>query len=144
MIYKINSCNYDIKELIRETIKEYSIDYWNEWLENQDYDSLQVEPNILISAEEDNKLVGTCGLRKIDNDTCQFNTLYVRKEYRNKGIGTKLFGMIEECAIKNKYKKIILTTDPNFKEAHKLFERKGYIFDSYNSTTEEFLYHKDI
>ena len=129
MEYKINSCNYDIKELIRETIKEYNIDYWDEWLENQDYSSLQKEPNILISAEEDNKLVGTCAFRKVDDDTCQFNTWYVRKEYINKGIGTKLFDMCEEQATKNKYKRIVFATDPNFKEAHKHFERKGYTFE---------------
>ena len=52
MIYKINDCNYDIKKFIKDDIcKEFKIDYWDECLDEQDYESLKKKPNFLISVE---------------------------------------------------------------------------------------------
>ena len=44
--YKINSCNYDIKKFIKTIANEFNINYWDKWLEEQDYNILQVKPNI--------------------------------------------------------------------------------------------------
>ncbi|MBR1540628.1 MAG: hypothetical protein IJ629_05680 [Clostridia bacterium] len=65
MEYKINECNYDIKKYIKDNIcKEFNIDYWDEWLDNQDYDELKVKPNMLVSVEENNDLIGIGALLK--------------------------------------------------------------------------------
>ena len=69
MEYKINNCNYDIKKFIRDNIcLEFNIDYWDEWLDEQDYDRLKEKPNLLISVEEKNNLIGTCGIKVINNE----------------------------------------------------------------------------
>lgn len=141
--YKINYCKYDIKDFIKNiAIKEFNIDYWNEWLEEQDYNKLQEKPNILISAEQDGKLIGICSIKELSKDECLLNSFYVEKNSRKKGIGSKMFSMCEEYA--SKYKRILLCVDSNFKDAIKFYENRNYIFDYYDDNRKELHYHKNI
>ena len=141
--YKINSCKYNIKDFIKGiAINEFNIDYWDEWLEKQEYNRLQEKPNILISAEQGDKLIGICSIKELSKDECLLNSFYVEKKSRNKGIGSKIFNMCEDYA--NKYKKIILCVDPNFKDAIKFYENRNYIFDYYDDNIKELHYHKNI
>ena len=145
MEYKINDCNYDIKCFIKENIcKEFNIDYWNEWLENQDYKLLQKSPNYFVSVEDDNSLIGICAVKKINQDECNLNTFYIRKEYRNKGIGKKLFNMCMEYIKENKYKKITLCVDPKFEIAKVFYEKNGFKFDYYDEDRYELNYYKEL
>ena len=50
--------------------------------------------------------------------------------------------MCEDYA--NKYKKIILCVDPNFKDAITFYEKRGYIFDYYDDNRKELYYYKNI
>ena len=141
--YKINSCKYDIKDFIKIiALNEFNIDYWNEWLEKQNYDELSIKPNILVSAEEDNKLLGICSIKELSKDECLLNSFYVKKFYRNKGIGSKLFNICEDHA--SKYKKIVLCADPNFKDAILFDKKRNYIFDYYDDNRKELHYHRNI
>ena len=143
MKFKINQCSYDIKKFIKDNIcTEFNIDYWDEWLENQDYDCLKIKPNILISVEEKNKLIGICGVKVLNKQECYFNSFYVIKEYRNKGIGSKIFNMCMEYVIKNGYKKIILSVDPKFKIAKQFYEKNGFNFNYYDEEKQELYYYK--
>ncbi|MBR4618945.1 MAG: GNAT family N-acetyltransferase [Bacilli bacterium] len=141
--YKINSCKYNIKDFIKNiVVNEFNIDYWDEWLENQEYNKLQEKPNILISAEQDKKLIGICSIKELSKDECLLNSFYVEKSSRNKGIGSRIFNMCEDYA--NKYKKIVLCVDPNFKEAITFYENRDYVFDYYDNNSKELHYHKKI
>ncbi len=145
MKFKINECKYDIKEFIKNNIcTEFKIDYWDEWLEEQDYNSLQKSPNILISVEENNDLIGTCAVKEITKEECSLNTFYIKKEYRNKGIGKKIFDMCMEHIKENGYKKVILTVDPKFEVAKKFYEKNGFIYKSKNEKIQELYYYKNI
>lgn len=127
MIYKINSCDYNIKSFIKNiVVNEFGIDYWDDWLDKQDYDSLHILPNVLFSAEENNELIGICSIKKINDDECYLNSFYVMKKYRNHGIGKELFNKCIEYAKNNSYKKILLSVDPHFKTAIKIYEKKFY------------------
>ena len=140
--YKVNSCKYNIKDFIKNiAINEFHIDYWDTWLEEQNYSELSIEPNILVSAE-DNKLIGICSIKELSKHECLLNSFYVKKKWRNKGIGSKLFDICYKYA--EKYKKIILVVDPNFKDAIKFYENRGFIFDYYDETRKELHYHKDL
>lgn len=140
--YKINSCNYDIKKFIKTIINEFDINYWDEWLEEQDYDILQVKPNIFISCETKNELIGTCSIKVISSDECYLNSFYVKKEFRNKGIGSKLYDICEKYVIDNNYKRINLKVDPNFKDAINFYENRNYIFYEYKE--KEIYYYKNV
>ena len=143
MEIKINQCKYNIKEFIKNIIcEEFKIDYWEEWLEEQDYNALQKEPNILISVEDKNSLIGICGVKIINKDECYFNSFYIRKDYRNQKIGTKIFDMCMQYVINNKYKKAFLTVDPKFLIAIKFYEKNGFIFDYFDKKRQELYYYK--
>ena len=145
MQYRINSCNFSIKEFIREiAVNEFGIDYWNEWLEEQDYNILKMTPNLLISVEENNRLIGICSIKKIDDERCYLNSFYVKKEFRNKGIGNKLFDMCLKYAKNNNYKKVLLSVDPNFKQAIEIYQKKNFIFDYFDEERQELWYYKNI
>ncbi|MCR5186772.1 MAG: GNAT family N-acetyltransferase [Clostridia bacterium] len=145
MEYKINECNYDIKKFIKDNIcKEFNIDYWDEWLEKQDYECLKISPNILISVEDNNSLIGIGAVKSINNYECDFNTFYVKSDFRNKGIGNKIFDMCLEYIEKNGYKKITLCVDPKFVVARKIYEKNGFIFDYFDEEKQELYYHKYI
>lgn len=141
--YKINSCKYNIKDFIKKiAINEFNIDYWDKWLEKQNYDLLSVKPNVLVSAEDNNKLIGICSIKELSNDECLLNSFYVEKSYRYRGIGSKLFSMCEDYA--SKYKRIVLCVDPNFKNAIKFYENRNYIFDYFDEDRKELHYYKNV
>ncbi len=145
MVYKVNSCDYDIKNFIRNIIvNEFRIDYWNEWLDEQNYDILQVIPNVLFSVDDHHKLIGICSVKRIDDDVCYLNTFYVDKEFRNKGIGTNLFHMSMDYAKNHGYKRVILCVDPSFKDAISIYEKNHFVFDYYNDERKEIWYYRDI
>ena len=144
MEYKINSCTYNIKNFISAITQEYNINYWDEWLEKQDYTLLMQEPNIFVSCEENNELIGICSIKIISSDNAYLNSFYVIKEYRNKGIGTKLYNMCENYVENNNYRRIDLVVDPNFKEAIEFYKNRNYIYDGYDEKKKELHYHKII
>jgi ribosomal protein S18 acetylase RimI-like enzyme len=76
-------------------------------------------------ALDSGKLVGTIGLREIGQGIGHFTRFYVDKDYRRKGIGSKLFFTLIEFAKKNNYKKIFLATASDQKAANKFYTKMG-------------------
>jgi ribosomal protein S18 acetylase RimI-like enzyme len=63
---------------------------------------------------------------KIEENEYYFMYLAVYPEFRRRGIGTKLFALIEEEAGKTGYNKVVFDVETDNKEAIKLYERLGY------------------
>ncbi|MBR1540629.1 MAG: GNAT family N-acetyltransferase [Clostridia bacterium] len=64
----------------------------------------------------------------MNDKECYFNTFYVKRNYRNKGIGNKIFDICMNYIISNGYKKITLSIDPKFEIAKKIYEKKWFCF----------------
>ncbi len=77
-------------------------------------------------ALEDGKLVGTIGLYELSQDVGYFSRFYVDKDYRRKGIGSKLFFTLVEFAKKHNYKKIFLNTSSDQEAANKFYVKMGF------------------
>lgn len=80
---------------------------------------------VFYVAEEDNKLVGTAAVFK-EKENARLKRMYVLKDYRNKGLGKLLLAKITEFCKSKGYKKIVLSTYPEMKDAIKFYEKNNF------------------
>lgn len=80
----------------------------------------------IIIAKDEDKTIGSVALRKIDEETCEMKRLYVKPDYRRKGIGRRLAVSIIETARDKGYNKIKLDTLTSLKEANDLYRSLGF------------------
>ena len=135
----------DIMEIIIEKLKIKDIDEVLKLYEKlvpvkQDYelskkkykDLYYSDKYTVLVAKSDDKILGT--ITSIVCDSIGFggysfmilDYLYVKEEYRNIGIATKLFENIENIAVSNNCGYIFFVSSSNNTEAHKLYEKLGY------------------
>lgn len=140
---------YTCKEEIKELFNEYTDmliegdPKFKEYLEIQNYDAelenLENKYGIpygrLYLVYYDNSLAGCIGLRKIDNSTCELKRLYIKPQFRKKGIGDFLVKKIIADAKEIGYSKMRLDTLPFLKGAERLYRKNGfYDIPCYNNS----------
>ncbi len=81
----------------------------------------------LYTALLDNKPAGCVALRKIDRDICEMKRLYVRPEFRGKGIGKALAEKVIADARVIDYRRMRLDTVLSMTEAIALYKSLGFV-----------------
>lgn len=80
----------------------------------------------ILLAKEGSEAVGCVVLRRISEDICEMKRLYVKPQFREKGIGRKLSeSMIGEARARG-YRIMKLDTLPSMREALRLYESLGF------------------
>lgn len=74
----------------------------------------------------DNKPVGSIGLKKVKDDTCQIVRVFVHESYRGKGYATMLFDKVEDLAKEMGFKNLEITAWCDAKPALRLYEKRGF------------------
>lgn len=80
----------------------------------------------LLLLKYKNEFIGCAGLRKIKDEISEMKRMYIKKEFRGKGLSKKLIEEIVSRAKKMNYKTIWLDTLPQMKEAITLYLAFGF------------------
>jgi putative acetyltransferase len=86
---------------------------------------------------DESRVVGMGGIRRLDDDTCELKRMWFLKEYRGKGLGTKLGLRLFDFAREAGYKKVRLDVFQPDKQqqAVRCYERLGfYRVEPYNDS----------
>lgn len=133
-LYKIDK-DCEKLDLIRQLFKEYSHSL-NENLCFQGFDDELENPlkkyggpkGCLLLAYWNNEVAGCIALQPLKpSGVCEMKRLYVRNEYRNKGIGDELIRELLKQAIEKRYNKMLLDTLEKLQPAIRLYLKHGFI-----------------
>ncbi|HWR26147.1 MAG TPA: GNAT family N-acetyltransferase [Methanosarcina sp.] len=73
------------------------------------------------------KVVGTAGVRRIDENLCEIRRIYLKKDFRGKGNGKILFEAALNFAEKN-FSGAVLKTDSTLTKAIDMYLKHGFTF----------------
>ena len=79
------------------------------------------------------RVVGTVAISRLDESTCELNSLYVDSSYRGQGLGFKLFDHAVVFARSSGFDRVVLDSMSKYESAGRLYRRYGFTdTDRYN------------
>jgi L-amino acid N-acyltransferase YncA len=121
----LNIYNQGIEDRVA-TLEEdqKDIEYMTEWFNNHN------ERFAVIVIENNDEIVGWASLNPYSN-RCAYAgvadlSIYIRRDYRGKGVGSQLLKETECTAILNQFNKIVLFTFPFNSLGQGLYRKNGY------------------
>ncbi len=132
-----------IEFLIRVAIGEFGYTEWENYFKTKSFEPYENnQGEFLIALNSQGDIIGTCGALKKTDATIKLNSFYILSEYRDKGIGKKLYNKIMEYILEKNYKEIILCTFEKFNIAIEFYKKRGYKL--YETIDDEFWYKKEL
>ena len=131
---------YDYKDEIKSLFTEYT-EYlvendieFKKYLEIQKYDNEIENPEDkygmpwgrLYIAFYENQVAGCIALRKLNETECEMKRLYVKPEFRNKGIAKMLIEKVISDSKEIGYSSMLLDTLPFLQTAIKMYKKIGF------------------
>ena len=89
------------------------------------YNQLDDIHNVIV-AYDDNIPVGSASFKKYDDECAEVKRVFVKEEYRYKGIANKLMGLLENAAREQGYRYLILESGEPLVAAIALYRKIGY------------------
>src|SRR3989344_1069741 len=75
---------------------------------------------------EGERVVGTAAVKRIDDETAEIKRMYVLREYRGQGWGSKLLDTALAFCKEEGFKRAVLDTNEKQTDALRLYERRGF------------------
>lgn len=94
------------------------------------YESFQTEKSVLWVAEDNNKILGCCGVyptKGLPKQCAELVKFYLPKESRGKGIGKILMEKSINAAKEFGYTELYIESLPQFSKAVNMYEKQGFI-----------------
>ncbi len=89
------------------------------------YNKLDDIHDVIVAYDEDIP-VGSAGFKKYDDECAEVKRVFIKREYRGKGISKKLMELLEERAKNKGYKYLILESGEPLVAAMSLYRKIGY------------------
>lgn len=124
-ILRTTSDNKDFTPLIQLLDNDLNIRYGTLQEMYEQYNVIKFIKTIVIAYHE-LLPVGCGGFRISDNTTVEIKRMFVKPEYRGKGIASRILQELEIWAIESGYSRAILETGKKQVEAIRLYQKKGY------------------
>ncbi|MBD1839964.1 GNAT family N-acetyltransferase [Coleofasciculus sp. FACHB-64] len=125
-------CN-EIWQLPEEVIRHYDAMSDIDDVQSHYFDN---KGTFLVLIDEE-WVVGSGAIRRLSDDICKLKRMWFIKDYRGRGLGTKMAQMLLDFARIIGYKKVRLDTIDEQKQAQalKLYQRLGFYFiERYNTS----------
>ncbi len=121
------------KEEVRDVVLEVLLEHGFEYDRLKDADLKDINGYYFGSGGTffvgiaNGKVVGTAGVRKFDGNLCEIRRIYLKKAFRSKGNGKKLFRAALDFAEKN-CSGVVLKTDSTLMKAIDMYLKHGFTF----------------
>lgn len=115
-----------VRELILEYAHSLGVDLSFQHLDEELTDLATFYDLVLIAQQEEG-VAGCVALRRIDDNVCEMKRLYIRPQFRGRGIGRTLVDAIIDSARLRHFKRMRLDTLPSMQDAMKLYESIGFV-----------------
>ena len=116
-----------IAKLVREVLFEI---FHTEARNIEDLNRIRKEyfekKGIFYVAEDDVKIVGVIAVKREKDRIARLKRMYVAKEHRKQKIGQQLLNKVIDFCKHKGYKKIILSTYPQMKQAIEFYKKNGF------------------
>lgn len=90
--------------------------------------------NFWYAVNEEGRIIGSIGLKKVDSKTGEIKKFFVISEYRGKGVAQKLMNTLIKSSIKHGFQTLYLGTVGKLYAAQKFYKKSGF-----NSISREHL-----
>ena len=108
-------------------VEEYGFEKFIKGLEiqnNKDY--INDGGNLWIALDEDENVIGTIALKKHNNEEAEIKMLYVRKDYRGKGLSKELYNKLIKKSKEMNFNRIFLGTYDKLERAIYFYKKVGF------------------
>ena len=128
------SDNPHLSKMIRKVFEEHDAPkngtVYSDPTTNYLYESFQIEKSVLWVAENNNKILGCCGVYPttgLPKQCVELVKFYLPKESRGKGIGKILMEKSIDWAEKFGYSEVYIESLPQFSKAINMYQKQGFI-----------------
>lgn len=111
----------DVEEVVKIEEETFSMP----WSQNDFLEMIEADYAHYMVAEEDNKIIGSCGLRNIAGEG-EITNVVIRPEYRNMGIGVKMLCKLIKNAEKIGIREFTLEVRESNAAAIHVYEKLGF------------------
>lgn len=115
-----------MEQLVFGVLREYGLQPDPETTDADLRDIVGFYARFDVLVDECDKVVGTVGIRRVDETECELRKMYLAKEVRGLGWGRKLLDHAFESARRLGFQRMTLETAAVLREAVALYERNGF------------------
>jgi DNA-binding MarR family transcriptional regulator/N-acetylglutamate synthase-like GNAT family acetyltransferase len=95
--------------------------------------------NFWYAVDDQGKVIGCIGLKKLDNNHAEIKKFFVDSTYRGKGVAQKLMMTLMKAAIKHNFNIIYLGTVNILQAAQRFYEKYGFVRINKQQLPKEFV-----